>query len=575
MLHATIRRAGRVSLALAVLAITPLAAQPPGTAVPSGADLILENGAFFTPNGWADALAIRDGVIIAVGRAADVARHRAGTTSTVDLDGAAVFPGLHDLHVHPVGAGLAQLQCQFPQGSTRERIVAAVRDCAERSAEGEWIIGGQWDAASFGPEPMDRRVLDEAAPRNPVALTDISYHSLWANTLALELAGITASTPDPPGGIIERDADGRATGILRESAGGLVRRLAPPPTPEQRVQAVRWSLDLMLSYGITAFTDALADASSLRVYAELADRGELKQRATVCLAWRGAALGNADAGLPDHVAYRNLYARDRIAPDCIKLSLDGVPTDAHTAAMVEPYEGAGDNRGLLMIPPETLNALVTELDARGFRVKMHAAGDLAVSAGLDAIEAARRANGFNGPLHELAHNSFVQMSDIRRARQLGATFEMSPYIWFPNPIIPDVASAVGAERMERMNPIRDALDAGALVVPGSDWSVVPSVNPWIAIETLVTRQAPGGGGAALGASQKITLAEAIDLFTVNAATHLGRRNRTGTIERGMLADLVVVDRNPFEVPITEVHRTGVLMTLIEGEIVYRSDAARW
>jgi predicted amidohydrolase YtcJ len=534
------------------------------------ADVILRGGAFYTPNGWAQAAAIQDGVIIAVGSEADVAAWHAERTRTIDLQGAAVFPGLHDLHVHPSGAGMTQFQCLFPQGSTREQIVAAVRACAEQRADGEWIVGGQWDATSFGPEPIDRAVLDEAAPDNPVALTDISYHSLWANSAALEIAGITATTPDPPGGIIERDAGGRATGVLRESAGGLVRRHIPPATPEQAATALRWSLDVMLSHGITSFTDAMADEGTLQSYASLADQGLLKQRVTACMAWRRAAFGGSDAGTPNYVDYRNLYARARLSPDCIKLALDGVPTDGHTAAMVEPYENAGDNRGLLMMPADTLNALVTQLDALGFSVKMHAAGDLAVRTGLDAIEAARRANGFSGRLHEVSHNSFVQMSDIRRARDIAATFEMSPYIWFPNPIIPDIAQAVGAERMERWIPLKDALDAGALVVPGSDWSVVPSVNPWIAIETLVTRQAPGGGGEPIGASQRITLEQAIDLFTVNAARQLGHRNRVGTIERGMLADLVVVDRNPFEIPITEVHRIGVVMTLVEGEIVYQA-----
>ena len=199
---------------------------------------------------------------------------------------------------------------------------------------------------------------------------------------------------------------------------------------------------------------------------------------------------------------------------------------------------------------------------------MHAAGDAAVRAGLDAIEAARKANGFSGLLHEVAHNSFVQESDIRRARGIGATFEFSPYIWYPNPIIPDVVKAVGPERMKRWIPVREAIDAGALVVPGSDWSVVPSVNPWIAIETLVTRQQPGGGKDELGAAEKISLEQAIELFTVNSAREMGDRNNEGTLERGMLADLIVLDRNPFKIPITQVHETQAKMTMINGEIVY-------
>jgi predicted amidohydrolase YtcJ len=291
--------------------------------------------------------------------------------------------------------------------------------------------------------------------------------------------------------------------------------------------------------------------------------------------WRQSPFGGAVNDTPDFIRLRNLYTRDRFSPACIKILVDGVPTDGHTAAMVEPYEhteGMAPERakGILMLPAATLNAAVTEFDKQGFTVKMHAAGDAAVRAGIDAIEAARKANGFSGRLHEVAHNSFVQMSDIQRARGVGATFEMSPYIWYPNPIIPDISRAVGAERMKRWIPLKDAIDAGALVVPGSDWAVVPSVNPWIALETLVTRQRPGGGGEALGEAEKITLPQAIQLFTVNSAVQLGQRNRVGTIEPGMLADLIVLDRNPLKIPITQVHETTVRMTLINGEIVYQA-----
>jgi predicted amidohydrolase YtcJ len=556
----------RSSLLIVALALTLRSG-----AVTVEADLILQRGQIYTPSGWVEAVAIQDGVLIAVGDQAAVDAFRNDATEIIDLDGATVLPGFHDMHVHPMGAGMAQLQCQFPQGSTREQIVAAVEACAERRPNGEWISGGQWDASSFGAESMDRAVLDRVTPDNPVSLVDISGHSLWVNSSALEVAGITATTPNPPGGIIERDADGRATGVLRESAGGLVRRLIPPTSEEQAMQALSWSLNQMLSFGITSFTDAVVGEMQLEAYATLADQGLLKQRVVACMVGAGGA-PNGSQQLPDYVVYRNLYTRDRVSPTCIKLLLDGVPTDGHTAAMLEPYVDTigdgGRDRGLLMVPSDRLNSLVTRLDAMGFTVKMHAAGDAAVRAGLDAIEAARRANGFSAQLHDVAHNSFVHPDDIRRAAQIAATFEMSPYIWYPNPITPDIVKAVGAERMQRWIPLKDAIDAGALVVPGSDWSVVPSVNPWIAIETLVTRRAPGGGGEALGEGQRITLEQAIDLFTVNSARQKGKRAELGTIEPGMLADLVVINQNPFDVPITDVHKTRVLTTLVDGEVVY-------
>jgi len=560
---------------LAGAALSAAFALPAAAAdAPLEADIILSHGELYTPRGWAQAAAIKNGVLIAVGDEATVSAHRAARTNVIDLHGAAVLPGLHDMHVHPMGAGLTALACRFPQGSGPKEVMAAVQKCASGRAKEEWITGGQWDAASFGKTPPDRQFLDRAAPNNPVVLTDISGHSAWANSKALQLAGITAKTPNPPGGIIERDAKGEPTGLLRESGAALVRGIVPPSTPEQNAKALTSSLVLMLSFGITSFTDAVVEGNILQAYATLADQGVLKQRVRGCLVWRPAPPGSS-ATEPDYIQLRNRYARERFAPTCIKMFLDGVPTDGHTAAMIEPYENtkgldAARAKGLLLVPPSTLNAAVTDFDRRGFTVKFHAAGDAAVRAGLDAIEAARKANGFTGLLHQVGHDSFVQMADIRRGRDLAATFEFSPYIWYPNPIIPDIAKAVGEQRMKRWIPVKDALDAGALVVPGSDWSVVPSVNPWIAIETLVTRQKPGGGGEVLGAQERITLEQAIDLFTVNSARAMGDRSQVGTIERGMLADVIVLDRNPLKVPITDVHDTKVRMTLINGEIVYRA-----
>jgi predicted amidohydrolase YtcJ len=556
----------------------PAAAPPPAAPLPVAvplsppADTILRNGEIRLPNGWAHALAVSHGVIVAIGDDATVDHHRANGTRVINLNGATVLPGLHDMHVHPLMAGQTQLQCMFPQGSSEAIVVEAIRKCAGTHAKGEWIVGGQWDTSSLGAHP-DWKALDKAAPDNPVALTDISLHGLWVNSIALRLANITPATANPPGGVIEKDAKGEPTGVLRESAGALVRSRIPAYTLEQNAKALSWSMKLMMSYGITSYTDALVDESALKAYALLADQGELKQRVKACLVWGRSLLTAGNAPQTDFITLRNLYARERFSPSCIKILLDGVPTDGHTAAMVEQYADAKSPddpraKGLLMVPAAELKKALINFDAQGFTVKMHAAGDGAVRAGLDAIEAARHANGFSGLMHEVAHNSFVQVSDIRRARDIAATFEMSPYIWYPNPIIPDIAKAVGAERMKRWIPVKEAIDAGALVVPGSDWSVVPSVNPWIAIETLVTRQQPGGGKEELAAAEKIALSQAIDLFTVNSAREMGDRTRVGTLERGMLADLIVLDRNPYRIPVTQVHDTKVKMTMINGEIVY-------
>lgn len=533
------------------------------------ADLILEHGEIYTAAGTAEALAVKRGVIISVGSQASMKSLASAQTQRIDLKGAAVLPGLHDSHVHPLSAGQTELGCKFAQGTPGQQVLAIVKKCAASRAKGEWILGGQWDASSFGSEPPHRQLLDAVAPENPVVLTDISLHSLWLNSKALQLAGITAKTPDPDGGVIERDARGEPNGIVRETARVIVRRAIPAYTAEQNAKALSWSLARMLSYGITSLTDANVDEAGLQAYATLADRGMLKQRVTACMISGAMATQGTD-----FIARRNLYARDRFFPTCIKMYLDGVPTEGHTAAMVDSYQQAADGHdvgnGMLIIPQEQLNKDVIRLDADGFTLKFHAAGDGAVRAALNAIEAARKANGFSGQLHTIAHNSFVQMSDIGRARALAATFEFSPYIWSPNPIIPDIVKAVGAGRMKRWIPVKDALDAGALVVAGSDWAVVPSVDPWAAIETLVTRQKPGGGGEALGADERITLKQALDMFTVNAAREERAGTRLGSLERGMLADLLVLDRNPLRIPVTQIHETRVKLALVNGEIVYRA-----
>jgi predicted amidohydrolase YtcJ len=557
---------------LSMTATVAFAAAPP---TPLAAELILSGGEIYTPAGWAQAMAVRRGVIIAVGDQAAVDAHKTAQTQTINLNGATVLPGLHDMHVHPSGAGMQENQCRFPQGTPGPKVIDAVKACVAKRQKDEWIVGGQWDAASFGNQPPHRSQLDRVSPDNPVALVDISGHSTWANSKALQLAGITAQTANPAGGIIEKDAKGEPTGVLRESAAGLVRRHVPPPTLAQNIKALEWSLQRMLSHGITSFTDAGVSEDSMQAYAALADQGKLKQRVRGCIMWRPVVFSAADAAQSSPVERRNLYARDRFSPDCIKMVLDGVPTDGHTAAMVEPYADAKDPKdprakGILMVPQSVLDKAVTEFDAQGLTVKFHAAGDAAVRAGLDAIAAARKANGLTGPLHDVGHVSFAQLNDVGRGRAIAATYEMSPYIWYPNPIIPDIAKAIGPERMKRWIPVKEVLAGGSLVVPGSDWPVVPEVNPWVGIETLVTRQGLGGGGEVLGEVEKITLQQAIDMFTVNSARQMGNRDRTGRIERGLLADVIVVDRNPFKVAATQVHDTKVRMTIINGEVVYRA-----
>jgi predicted amidohydrolase YtcJ len=537
---------------------------------PAGdADIILAEGKVLTSQGVVDAIAIRDGTIVALGVEATNAL-RGPRTRSLSLAGASVMPGLHDLHVHPLFAGLEQFACGFAAGSNPQAITATLAKCVAEKPGGEWITGGNWVAAVFKPGQQNRAFLDAIAPNNPVLLNDEAHHSIWVNSAALRLAGITRATLDPANGVIERDADGEPTGLLRESATALVDKIVPPASLGARREALILATNQMLSYGITSFTVASIRDPDIEAFASLARDGLIKQRVRGCIVWApppdpGAVMGER------LIATRADYTIGRFQPDCVKVFLDGVPTESHTGAMLAPYAGSAA-KGTLNIAPDVLNAAVTRFDRMGLHVKFHAAGDAAVREAIDAVAAARRANGFGGPMHDVGHSTFVDPVDIARVRDVQMAWEFSPYIWYPTPIAAvDILKAVGAERMKRWLPIREAMATGALVVAGSDWSVVPSVNPWLAIETLVTRQKPGGSAENLAPDEAITREQALRVFTENGAMLMGQRDQVGAIEVGMRADLVVTRENPLTMPIANLHAIKVLMTFVDGVQVY--DAA--
>jgi predicted amidohydrolase YtcJ len=549
-------------------------AQAPATP----ADTILTNGQIYTADGtFAEALAIKGGVILAVGTNAAVQPYRAATTKVMDLGGHTVLPGLHDMHMHPLGAGQLLRSCVLKREATPAEIRATVAACAAKAKPGQWITGGSWVNDVFKTELQDRALLDEAAPNNPVVLSDETYHSTWANTPALKIAGITNQTPNPLNGVIEHRADGEPNGILRESASNLVRSKVPPATSEEDADALRLALQTTLASGITTLQDAVASRQTLRAFTTLADRGELKQRVKACIGWGYDPTGvnqNFEAVYNE----RNIYRRDRLEPSCVKIVGDGVPGEGHTAGMLDPYiePVAGDTsntrrKGILNVPPDVLKKIVTRFDKDGIAVMIHCTGDACARDAVNAIAAAREANGWNGVLHQIAHNNFTTAVDLKRGRQLGVTFEFSAYLYYWNGVTRDYLKAIGPQRFIRYKPVREAIDAGANVVEGSDWPVSPAPNPWIAIETLITRKKPGGSNdPPLAPNEAITMKEAIDIYTVNAAKQFGNSDRVGSIKPGLFADLIVLDRNPFKIPITTVHDTKVETAIINGEIVYEA-----
>lgn len=535
------------------------------------ADLVLTNGKIYTPTGWSQAIAIRGNVIVAVGTDAEIAALKGGSTKAIDLAGKAVFPGLQDMHVHVLSGGPLHVTGCFIKGeSNQKQILDRIKQCIAAAPKGKWIQAGMFDPNQFEDRSGMRKLLDSVSPNNPVTIQALDGHTVWANSKALAAGNVTAATPSPPGGVIFKDAKGEPTGILNDSAAWLLSAAAPRGTPEELDAGIEWASRQFASYGVTSFTEAASGNGAQAVFAKLSDKGTLLQRTRVCNLWM-PGLGETTDDIRDH----NLYARKLLDTACVKIFSDGTSTQSHTGAMLEPYipnkaNPKADDRGMLMMPTKVLADALTRFDRDGLTVKVHACGDAAVKETLDAYEAMRKANGFTR-LQEVAHFCFSRQEDLERVRGLGLTAEISAYLWSPSdPINQDMLKAVGPERMKHFFPIGSAVRSGANVTLGSDWPCVELPSPWLAIESAVTRRPPGEPDGRLDApDERVTLKEAIDLMTLNGARQLGLSDRIGRIEKGMIADIAVLDRNPFEVPITEVGKTKALLTLVDGRIVYQ------
>ena len=544
---------------------------PPAPPDPA-ADTVFLNARVYTVNdtiSWADAIAIREGKIIAVGTDADIETYAGEGTTVVDLDGRMVMPGIHDTHIH---AGLAgeqqQLECYFLTFDLQE-VLDTLQGCIDETPDGEWVRGGQWYPSLFPPEMTPREILDEIAPDHPVFLMDWSWHNGWVNSRALDVFGIDDDTPDPPGGIIERDLEtGRATGLLLDNAAySLIRELPAYPL-EDRIRALQWSLAQITPHGVTTIKEAIVTQSIAETFAELDRRGDLPVRVKTSLTWKNpfATSHEDEVALIDDRA--NL-ATDRIDTPFAKIMLDGIPP-TYTAAMLDPYEPSdafgSDWRGKLIFQPEELNPDVVRLDAMGLSVKIHATGDRSVRAALDAFEAARDSNGNDDIIHEVSHAELIHKDDLPRFAELNVAAEMCPILWHP---IPGLTWELWLGPDRKVWPVKDLLEADALVTYGSDWSVVPTPNPWPGIEAMVTRAEPVGNGTeTLWSEQGIGLADAIRIFTINSAIANKVGATSGSLETGKDADFIVLDRNIFEVPITEVSDTQVLVSVIGGETLF-------
>jgi predicted amidohydrolase YtcJ len=532
---------------------------------------------------WAEAIAILGGRIVAVGDDDAIADLVGPGTRRVDLGGRMVLPGIVDVHNHHTRGGLAELfEINILPTMSFDRILEVVRARAAETPEDGWIHGGIWgsELVEYLHDPAAKTALDAASLGRPVMLRDDTQHSRFVNSRALEIIGVTETTVNPPDGEIVRDpATGTATGLLLEKASALAERAVGRSIgnpAERHLAATRRALQVLNSYGVTAFQDANTMRPFLEALATLDAEGGLSAWCVASLPAFDTSYG-ADIFGDALLAIRETFRSTHVRPDFVKLFMDGVPT-TRTSAMLEPYIANAINgccyRGDALISIPELARWIDKCERLGLSAKIHCTGDAAVRDTLDAIDVVRSFNGPRplGPQHQIAHASFIAPSDIARFASLQVTADLSPIIWYPSPIVAAIQRVVPAPRSQHYWPNRDLHEAGVLCAAGSDWPVIPDPDPWLGIEGMVTRRNPKGGfPGALWPEQALDLATVLEIYTINAARALGIDSFTGSLEVGKSADLIVIDQHLFDIPPDDLADTKVLATYFEGRIVHGAD----
>jgi predicted amidohydrolase YtcJ len=561
---AAVRRTRR---AAGVFAVLFAGAFPAAAADP--ADLVFRGGAVYTVDAvrrWAEAVAVRGDRIVYVGTDKGAAAYIGEKTRIVDLNGRMLLPAFQDAHIHPISSGVVYAAgCKLEDADTADAYVKGVKECAAKHEGKGWIRGDGWSLPAFENGLPNKRLLDSAVPDRPVYLESKDGHSAWVNSLALEAAGITRDTPDPKGGRIDRDAQGNPSGSLQDGAMSLVDAKIPPYTAEERQAGLRYALRMLASYGVTSFQDANVSRPELEAYRALDERHELTARVVGSIWWeRTEGLEQ----IPRILALRREFTKGNVRATTVKIMQDGV-LETQTAALLEPYVGKGDQKGIPMVEPELLKKAVTALDKERFQVHFHAIGDAAIRQCLDAIEAARRKNGVRDSRHHIAHIQLFHPDDIPRFRSLGVVANFQPLWAYADEYIEDLTLPfLGPSRQRWIYPIGSLLRSGAVVAFGSDWSV-SSANPLEELEVAVTRMGPNGETREpFLPAERIDLKDALAAFTLNAAYVNFQEDRTGSIEPGKLADLIVLDRNLFTIPPEQISETRVLLTLFGGRPIY-------
>jgi predicted amidohydrolase YtcJ len=563
-----------VAVFFAVPGVTPsVFAQQSARLAP--ADILIVHAKVYTldpAKPWAQAIAIRHGKIQAVGRDEEIERYRGIGTKWIDAGGKLVLPGFTDCHIHFLGGSLGLDKVNLEGAKNVAEIQERLREYAKQHPDETWILGRGWDYAMFVPETLpNKKYLDELFPDKPVFLVASDGHTSWANSKALTLAGIDRSTADPANGQIVRDpATGEATGALKERASALVRKVVPKPDDVAKLRALRAGIKWANQNGLTRVHSAGGDFEELGLYDELRQENQLTLRFTIAYFQDPPELRKQDVDAIE--AARKKYHDEWIDTNAVKFMVDGV-VESHTASLLAPYSDDPSKTGPLFWDPEKYKAAVADLDKRGLQIFTHAIGDRGVRTALDAYENAEKVNHSKDHRDRIEHIETIDAADIPRFGKLGVVASMQPLHSNPDDDTLNVwARNLGLDRASRAWVWNSIREAGGRYAFGSDWPVV-TLNPWIGIQTAVTRQTKEGlPKDGFVPSQRLSVAQAVDGYTMGAA-YAGRREKTeGSIVENKVADVIIVDRNIFEIDAHSIGDTKVVTTIVGGKIVYEAES---
>ncbi|MCJ7523619.1 MAG: amidohydrolase [Candidatus Aminicenantes bacterium] len=526
------------------------------------ADLVLYNGKIFTVDAsqpWATAVAIRDGKFVAVGSDAEVKKLIGKDTEMVDLKGRLALPGFNDAHLHFASGGLYLLGIDLRPARDEKEFGSILKGYIYKLPKGEWVTGGNWDHESWpSKKHPGKELIDAFTPDNPVMVRRLDGHMALANSLALKLAGINRDTPNPQGGEIVKDTKtGEPSGILRDNACDLVAAVIPPISRVRREQAIRTAIRHAQELGVTSIQDN-SSQEDLEIYQELLAKGELGVRVN---AWRSCDCIADFARIGINAAFGGPFLRLGV----VKIFVDG-SMGAGTALFFEPYADDPTTCGLPIYKENELNALVLAADKAGLQVAAHAIGDKANAWILNAFAKARAENGERDSRHRVEHSQVVKPEDVSRFRELAVIASIQP-----SHCIVDMRWAEKriAARVNNAYRFASFLKNGVHLAFGTDWAV-EQLDPRLGIYAAVSREFPSGGPiGGWHSAEKFSLAQAIEMYTLGSAYAEFQEKRKGSVTPGKFADLVVMEKNLFEISQKEILTTPVAMTILAGKIIFK------